>query len=469
MSGPKTSVLSMNFLSYSNMRQSEKDSWTDSEILLTLKQMQKCEAAAADLFTQIDQLTDLGLCSKKIREMADELRKSFSPDLESIKDDEAMTAEQLKSLRSGGATDVRSSGISENAETLSPKYLEFYRAASKKSLEKKVNTARQCAKISLDMHKKKRTLEALISIARDTAQEEVLQENASRSYYLSFRRLKDQSGGKELIQKINESLESLFSMALTDEMMKQLQLLKKNASEIQDVSYLGSFYQLVVLPFIEKCRRYNEYYDEHIEEYEEYHTKYVVLSEKAGQIPEEMEFSEDALNFYRTETEKLEQSLLRDRARRQVMRTVDEVMRDMGYDLIGSREFTRKNGKTYSNKLFVYDQGTAISVMQSSDGMLTMELGGLDHEDRLPSDAEASKMSDQMVTFCTDYKRITDELIRRGLDIKRVSMPAPDPQYATIINLDDYTVVAEPVTITEANTMRRVEETKKPEHKAEES
>ena len=68
---------------------------------------------------------------------------------------------------------------------------------------------------------------------------------------------------------------------------------------------------------------------------------------------------------------------------------VDETMEEMGYVLIGKRELTRRNGKKYRNELYLFDEGTAVSVTRSEDGQIVMELGGLGAENRLPTEQES--------------------------------------------------------------------------------
>ena len=74
-------------------------------------------------------------------------------------------------------------------------------------------------------------------------------------------------------------------------------------------------------------------------------------------------------------------------------------------------------------------------------------------------------MSAKMVSFCSDYDKITEALKKHGLDMKQVSRLPADPQYATIINLDDYDVTGTAPTIAEARkTVEQAEIRKKELH-----
>ena len=115
-------------------------------------------------------------------------------------------------------------------------------------------------------------------------------------------------------------------------------------------------------------------------------------------------------------------------------------MQKMGYKLIGEREKTRKNGKKFKNELYLFDEGTAVNVTFADNGQITMELGGIDHADRVPTDAESRQLSEDMQAFCDDYKEISAYLKKKGIEMTKISHLPPDSQYAQIINVSDYSL-----------------------------
>ena len=117
---------------------------------------------------------------------------------------------------------------------------------------------------------------------------------------------------------------------------------------------------------------------------------------------------------------------------------VDKAMQEMGYKVIGNREVVRKDGRRFTNELYLFDEGTAVNVTYSEEGQITMELGGLDDQDRIPSEAECQSLAQDMVSFCDDYLKIEEKLRAMGIVSHRVSILPPEAQFAQIINTSDY-------------------------------
>ena len=121
--------------------------------------------------------------------------------------------------------------------------------------------------------------------------------------------------------------------------------------------------------------------------------------------------------------------------------TIDEVMEEMGYDLIGSREVTKKSGKRFHDELYTFSEGTAVNIRYDNQGKIAMELGGIDSTDRLPSSSEASRLEDEMIAFCDKFTEFEKRLAARGIVCKnRVSHLPPKAEYAQIINTSDYNI-----------------------------
>lgn len=121
--------------------------------------------------------------------------------------------------------------------------------------------------------------------------------------------------------------------------------------------------------------------------------------------------------------------------------TIDEVMEEMGYALIGSREVTKKSGKRFHDELYTFSEGAAVNIRYDNQGKIAMELGGIDSTDRLPSSSEASRLEDEMVAFCDKFTEFEKRLAARGIVCKnRVSHLPPKAEYAQIINTSDYNI-----------------------------
>lgn len=466
MSGPKTSVLSPNFVYYNALTEHAKAEWAEKEILISLQSMQSSERAIATLITKIQALQDDECPDARVQSLIETARQYMDVTFDDIDDSHDFTASELRGMKKEGAEDV-SWYRKETLETvrLEGKYLEYYQSIRDKSFQQKTNIARACAAKAAKMKTQVRKLELAYWDLSESMKEEVFQEGIRTSFYIPFKSIRNRAGAEDIIKKINEALFGVSSMILTDSMLEQLRSLKEKAAEIKDGSYLSNFYQLVIRPFVEECTQYDAFYNAHFAEYEEYKTSYEILCSELNLVPQEMEISAESIAFYKAKTLELQGILLQRHTRETVMETVNEVMTEMGYDLVATRDVVKKSGKQYHDELYLYGDGTAISVVQSSEGQLTMEIGGLDYGDRMPTEEEAKNMESLMVSFCLDYQAIAEALVKKGLDMKKVSLLPPDAQYATIINLDDYEVSGSVETITEAKKEeRRAEDTKKERH-----
>ena len=119
--------------------------------------------------------------------------------------------------------------------------------------------------------------------------------------------------------------------------------------------------------------------------------------------------------------------------------TVDEVMQEMGYDLIGKREVRKRNGKHFRNELYRFGEGTAVNITYSPEGQISMELGGIAEEDRIPNEAETELLTRDMETFCGEFAEFERRMLERGVVVgNRVALMPPAPEYAAIININDY-------------------------------
>ena len=156
------------------------------------------------------------------------------------------------------------------------------------------------------------------------------------------------------------------------------------------------------------------------------------------------EVSENGIANLKAEISKLEAEALENSEQEYIAETIDEVMEEMGYDLIGSREVTKKSGKRFRDELYTFSEGTAVNIRYDNQGKIAMELGGIDSTDRLPSSSEASRLEDEMVAFCDKFTEFEKRLAAKGIVCKnRVSHLPPKAEYAQIINTSDYDMKTE--------------------------
>ena len=121
-----------------------------------------------------------------------------------------------------------------------------------------------------------------------------------------------------------------------------------------------------------------------------------------------------------------------------ISRSIDEVMLEMGYSLIGQRSVTKKSGKKFRNELYTFSEGTAVNITYSASGQITMELAGLDLSDRLPDADESRLLCEEMESFCGKFTEFERRLAEKGVFSKHISILPPSSEYAQIINTNDY-------------------------------
>lgn len=129
---------------------------------------------------------------------------------------------------------------------------------------------------------------------------------------------------------------------------------------------------------------------------------------------------------------------------------MNETMAEMGYDVIGQREVTKRSGKHFRNELYQYGEKTAINITYSDDGQIAMELGKLDKTDRVPTASESNFLANQMTGFCEKFAELEKRLAQKGIKLgKRIALSPPTADYAQIINSHDYSTKEQPQTISQ--------------------
>lgn len=169
--------------------------------------------------------------------------------------------------------------------------------------------------------------------------------------------------------------------------------------------------------------------------------RYQHLCNLLGISEEVFQYSSRDVERLNHEIAKLEKLVFDEQEQAYVNDCVDQVMEEMGYDLIGSREVTKRNGKRFKNELYTFNEGTAVNVTYSSDGRIAMELGGIAREDRIPTEDETRVLTEDMQTFCSEFDEFERRLRAKGVVVgNRIALSPPTAEYAAIININDYDI-----------------------------
>lgn len=251
--------------------------------------------------------------------------------------------------------------------------------------------------------------------------------------------VKPQSHLESQKAKIKDVLHEIQSLNISSDLQKEGIAILKRAQEITDDSFIDNYYAMTVLPYIKRCKAYEEQIKEYGEEFDELVSKHRYYSECLAMPVIAITFSMDTLNSLRHEVAELESQSAKIEEQQYISESLDQVMRDMGYNVVGSREVVKKSGRKFRNELYHFSEGSVVNVTYAANGQISMELGGVDTCDREPSEEESSVLCDEIVEFCDEFPEIERRLKEKGVVLmNRISMLPPAEEYAQIINVSDF-------------------------------
>ncbi len=257
--------------------------------------------------------------------------------------------------------------------------------------------------------------------------------------------------------KIKDVLHEIQSLNISSDLQKEGITILKRAQGITDDSFIDNYYAMTVLPYIKRCKAYEEQIKEYGEEFDELVSKHRYYSECLGMPVISFTFSIDSLNSLRHKVTELESLSAKIEEQQYISESLDQVMRDMGYNVVGSREVVKKSGRKFRNELYHFSEGSVVNVTYAANGQISMELGGVDTCDREPSEEESSVLCDEMVEFCDEFPEIERRLKEKGVVLmNRISMLPPAEEYAQIINVSDFNMT-EKVDVLETASKKQTE------------
>lgn len=288
---------------------------------------------------------------------------------------------------------------------------------------------------------------AAISAKNDLSLKSNLQAAIDEGFATSFADIKDIAEDpsatlqENAVQKLHELKKiSMLPQAYIHEIDDALKRIENTSNEI----FLKNLIALTVNPLIKKIKLYAAEYAECQKEFEALNSEYIALCNLYCYVVQDYSCSKASIDILRTEIQRIKDAVAEDDERAYISECLDDVMTEMGYSVLGSREVTKRNGKRFRNELYSYGEGTAVNITYSSDGRIAMELGGIDTSDRIPTARETEQLCDSMEQFCDDFKEIEKRLLAKGVVLAdRVSLLPPDAEYAQIINTADYSMATE--------------------------
>lgn len=257
---------------------------------------------------------------------------------------------------------------------------------------------------------------------------------------------------------IHNELMELFKLELPKELQTEITLALGTVDSITEMSRLTTFESISVKKIFRNLEQYQIQCEKEQEEFEELVVRYQMLCDMAGSETEKERKFKDADELEEAIHE-LEVIVVKQKEQIYIADCVDEVMQDMGYDLIGRREVKKRSGKQFKNELYQFGEGTAVNITYSPDGQISMELGGIAKEDRIPTEEETTVLTKDMETFCGEFSEFEKRMKAKGVIVgTRVALLPPTAEYAAIINVTDYEVEAGKQ-ITEMNVAQKRKKT----------
>ena len=255
---------------------------------------------------------------------------------------------------------------------------------------------------------------------------------------------------------VRDELTGLLKPELPQELRNAVLLAVRRLDNISQMANLTNFESITVKKIFRDMEAWQMEYERKEAEFAEAVIRYQVLCDMADRADERGRKFADKDEAEAAVSE-LEAIIVRQKEQSYIADCVDEVMADMGYDLIGRREVRKKSGRQFKNELYQFGEGTAVNITYSSEGQISMELGGLAREDRIPNEEETAALTQEMEKFCGEFSEFEKRMKAKGVIVgNRIALMPPTAEHAAIINVNDYEVEAgKQITEMNAGTKRK--------------
>ena len=426
MSGPKTSEYTLTAEQRANLLAQNR---CDSSIIACIGQMDGIFSQVNIALSEIELFEGVGGDGNKIK--TQELKKQIQ-NIESVKSQLQSRFAKVSSYKASTATIPSQEALAKKEAMLQSV------KAIKKETEDLIKEASTLRKTSIKIHS-------------DISAE--IEENLHSSFDLSWdlavktsetdQKTEANIAHKKeaIISSVKMLLEMDLSPLLREKVYKALEMIKQIESE----EFLRNFSAVSIKPLEDECKHYIALKEKCGEQFDDLNSRYISLCNMIGTKHKLFTLSEESCNQLKKEIALLEKELCDAQEEEYIADAIDEVMEEMGYDLIGSREVTKKSGKRFRDELYTFSEGTAVNIRYDNQGKIAME--------------------DEMVAFCDKFTEFERRLAQRGIVCKnRISHLPPKAEYAQIINTSDYDMKTEVEMSTEKHkrqgTIKRTQQKK---------
>ncbi|HEX3075678.1 MAG TPA: hypothetical protein VHQ24_02280, partial [Lachnospiraceae bacterium] len=303
------------------------------------------------------------------------------------------------------------------------------------------------------LEEKAKTLEGQQDILLAKALEDIFQKSDNLSGMETSKQVKQSVSSKEDLIKARELRNRIIEEI--QEMKEQLPFLRKNSELIEKVKtmleghinykslgvlqdfYSGDF-QLLKKKYKNFMYDFNQWKQPFFETYESYLIQCSIVGEEAKAYAFIPEMAEDVIDQLQSEIKRMEELSYEQRKEAYIRDSIAEVMEEMGYDILATKDIVKKNGKKIKNKIFAYGEGSGIQVIEDNNA-ITMEVIGLEKGvSRMATEDEMDYLLDEQSSFCNSFSIMEEKLKEKGITRAEIIHLKPAKEYAKLVDLGQY-------------------------------
>ena len=167
--------------------------------------------------------------------------------------------------------------------------------------------------------------------------------------------------------------------------------------------------------------------DERKEKYE----KYLIYAKECNlkKTKELKEFNN--LEDLQKEIDKLEEKYNKKAEEEYIEQSVNEVMKELGYDIISSDILSdyEESENIEHKAIYAFEDDTGIEVFSSDSGTLMMEVVNISEYTKEISEDDRNLAFEKMQKFCEKYPVIIEKLKEKGIELKNIEYMPPDKSF----------------------------------------
>ncbi|MFA5524874.1 MAG: hypothetical protein WDA24_11005 [Tissierellales bacterium] len=256
----------------------------------------------------------------------------------------------------------------------------------------------------------------------------------------------------EIIEELNEEYFQLndlienYLLNMQSSSRKELLGFKESLDNIVSDQRLDSSYKLSQLrirkeAFLLTKDKYDielKYFEEQKDKfnnlYEEYEAICEILDEEAEEIDLNSLDIVSTMSLLEEKVKEKREELNKDIEARYVSESINEVMEELGYDIVASDYMTAPKRNVMHN---IYDFGdkNVLNVYTSDNGSLMFEVTGIKEKEELSS-SDKLRIKEGMDKFCPQYQKVKEALEAKGISITNENLLPADVRFAKAIDLE---------------------------------